>query len=274
MYGGILNPNVSSSGSSTGNAASNALLSQHNLLAHTHNALLAANSTTVISSSASAMFLHNAHNAHGGGGGAVGSDSSAHPASSHLSMPGGLQQMHSRHSAGAGDRGASHGHPNGLVNNASSNHSASHPLSGNAIVSASTTTIVNSNAVQSQAGGSGAGGGSSTSAAANAKSERKPLCARCRNHNVMIAVKGHKRYCEFRDCECEKCLLTQERRVIMAKQVALSRHQSEDLQAGRIGHSARMPIIKRISSECKGMSFQDHFFFVFSSTCRTESFLV
>lgn len=60
----------------------------------------------------------------------------------------------------------------------------------------------------------------------------------------MIAVKGHKRYCEYRECVCEKCLLTQERRVIMAKQVALSRHQSEDLLAGRIAQATRVPLVK------------------------------
>lgn len=262
MYGSILNPNVSSASTST--ASSNALLSQHNLLAHTHNALLAANSTTVISSSASAMFLHSAHGQAAGSDRASAAGSMAGLGSSNLASSGlssaGLQAMHSRHSDGA--IAPHHANPNGLVNlvnssghtSNSSNHSSAHPLSGNSIVSASTTTIVNSNAVQSPGGSSSRDSAAAAAAAANAKSERKPLCARCRNHNVMIAVKGHKRYCEFRDCECEKCLLTQERRVIMAKQVALSRHQSEDLMAGRIGQSARMPIIKRISSEFKGMS--------------------
>ncbi|XP_003740429.2 doublesex- and mab-3-related transcription factor 1 [Galendromus occidentalis] len=52
---------------------------------------------------------------------------------------------------------------------------------------------------------------------------RKPNCARCRNHDFKVAVKGHKKSCPFKDCECEKCILIKERQVLMKNNSASSR---------------------------------------------------
>lgn len=67
----------------------------------------------------------------------------------------------------------------------------------------------------------------------NNRPKRNPFCSRCRNHGKSAQVKGHKRYCEYRECQCLGCKLVEDRQAVSAKQIKLRRYQKQDEECGR-----------------------------------------
>jgi doublesex- and mab-3-related transcription factor 4/5 len=67
-----------------------------------------------------------------------------------------------------------------------------------------------------------------TASSSEATGGSYPTCARCRNHWLKIRVKGHKRFCRYRDCTCDKCYLVAKSQKYTAFQTSVWRAQAQD----------------------------------------------
>lgn len=59
----------------------------------------------------------------------------------------------------------------------------------------------------------------------NHSSGRAPKCRRCRNHNILSDLRGHKHQCRFKDCMCSKCVIVTDGQRQTAVRIALYRQQ-------------------------------------------------
>ncbi|XP_070507454.1 doublesex- and mab-3-related transcription factor dmd-4-like [Chironomus tepperi] len=89
----------------------------------------------------------------------------------------------------------------------------------------------------------------------NVKSNSRtlPNCARCSNHGLKIKLRSHKRFCAYRNCNCEKCKLTNDRQRDMALQTAMRRAHALDesrvLVQGQIPEQPKVPMPIAIKNE-------------------------
>ncbi len=84
----------------------------------------------------------------------------------------------------------------------------------------------------------------SRSASSTFNPRTAPNCARCKNHGLKNALKGHKRYCRYQLCACEKCVQTSTRQKVMARETAHRRarklHESKIREYRRAVEEARL----------------------------------
>lgn len=79
------------------------------------------------------------------------------------------------------------------------------------------------------------------------------VCARCRNHGVRNILKGHKKTCSFKQCDCEKCLVTKDRQNFIAREIAMHRYEikNKNETENNIRQGLKLNLVRSKSSENK-----------------------
>ncbi|XP_066451107.1 doublesex- and mab-3-related transcription factor B1 [Eleutherodactylus coqui] len=57
---------------------------------------------------------------------------------------------------------------------------------------------------------------------------RTPKCTRCRNHGILVPVRGHSGHCGWKLCNCPKCALITERHKVLAAHKLLRKPGTEE----------------------------------------------
>ena len=81
-------------------------------------------------------------------------------------------------------------------------------------------------------------------------------CARCRNHGVRNVLRGHKKFCVYKQCHCEKCLATKDRQSFIAKEIAMHRYEikSQNESTGEVSVGLKLNLVRSKSMEEKSTS--------------------
>lgn len=63
-----------------------------------------------------------------------------------------------------------------------------------------------------------------SSSSSSSTSTRQQKCSLCFNHGLIKEKKGHKWQCTYKNCECQRCIITKGRQKTMRDQQKLTRH--------------------------------------------------
>jgi hypothetical protein len=63
---------------------------------------------------------------------------------------------------------------------------------------------------------------------ADLSGRKESNCVRCRNHGMKTVLRGHKQYCPYAACACDKCRFTAEQQRQMRLQNAIRRSEAHD----------------------------------------------